>query len=119
MTEGRSRKRRARRPRVAAKLTQNPWSPLRLRYGPIELLSIDQIHAIHETALTILEEIGMRVLYPKARGHLAAAGCAIDEGAMQVRFDRAMVEELVAKAPAEFSLVSRNPERMIRSASEA
>jgi len=114
MTGGNARKRGARRPRAAAKLTQSPWSQLRLRYGPIELLSIDQIHAIHETALTILEEVGMRVLDPKARGHLASAGCTVDEGAMQVRFDRAMVDELVAKAPAKFSLTSRNPERNLK-----
>jgi trimethylamine--corrinoid protein Co-methyltransferase len=75
------------------------------------LLSIDQIHAIHGAALAILEEVGMRVLDPKARGRLAAAGCTVDEGAMQVRFDCAMVEELVARAPAKFSLASRNPER--------
>jgi trimethylamine--corrinoid protein Co-methyltransferase len=93
------------------KTAQLPWAQLRLRYDPIEILSGDQIHAIHETALTILEEIGMRVLEPKARGHLAGAGCTIDEGAMLARFDRAMLEELVAKAPAEFSLRSRNPER--------
>ena len=111
MAESRSRKRRTRRPRTAAKTIQSPWSQLRLRYGPIELLSADQIHAIHETALSILEEIGLRVLDPEARGRLAAAGCTIDEGAMQLRFDRAMVEELVAKAPAEFTLTSRNPER--------
>jgi len=113
VTRDRSRKRKARRPRTTAKLTQSPWSQLRLRYGPIELLSIDQIHAIHDGALTILEEIGMRVLDPNARARLAAAGCAIDEGAMQVRFDRGMVEELVNLAPAEFSLTSRNPERKL------
>jgi trimethylamine--corrinoid protein Co-methyltransferase len=111
MTEPGSRKRKPRRPYPAAKTPQIPWSQLRLHYDPIEILSIDQIQAIHETALTILEEIGMRVLEPSARGHLAAAGCAIDEGAMQVRFDRAMLEDLVARAPAEFSLTSRNPER--------
>ena len=86
MTRGNSRKRGIRRPRAAAKLTQSPWSQLRLLHGPIELLSIDQIHAIHGAALAILEEVGMRVLDPKARGRLAAAGCTVDEGAMQVRF---------------------------------
>ncbi len=111
MSRSESRTRRARRERVAEKPTQSPWAPLRLRYGPIELLSTDQVHAIHEAALSILEEIGMRVLDPQARARLAAAGCALDEGAMQVRFDRGMVEELVAKAPARFSLASRNPAR--------
>ncbi|MBW1843425.1 MAG: trimethylamine methyltransferase family protein, partial [Deltaproteobacteria bacterium] len=114
MTEPGSHKRRPRRPRTAAKAPQVPWSQLQLRYDPIEILSIDQIHAIHETALTILEEVGMRVLEPNARGYLATAGCKIDEGTMQARFDRAMVEELIARAPAEFSLTSRNPERNLQ-----
>ncbi|MBW2493214.1 MAG: trimethylamine methyltransferase family protein, partial [Deltaproteobacteria bacterium] len=109
-----SRKRRPRRPKALAKTAQLPWAQLRLRYDPIEVLSTDQIHAIHETALTVLEEVGMRVLEPRARGLLAAAGCAIDETAMQVRFDRALVEELVAKAPAEFELTARNPARKLQ-----
>jgi trimethylamine--corrinoid protein Co-methyltransferase len=108
------RKRKPRRPKAATRTVQNPWSQLRLRYDPIEVLSLDQIHAIHETALTILEEVGLRVLEPKARGLLAAAGCTVDEGAMQARFDRAMLEDLVAKAPAEFGLVARNPERNLQ-----
>jgi len=111
MTEVSERRRKSRRPKSGAKLIQSPWSPLRLHHGPVEILSSDQIHAIHETALSVLEEVGMRVLDPTARRHLAAAGCAIDESAMQVRFDRAMVEALVAKAPPEFSLIARNPER--------
>jgi len=111
VTDPGSRKRRPRRPKANATLPQLPWSQLQLRYGPIEVLSNDQIGAIHETALTVLEEIGMRVLDPTARERFAAAGCTVDQGAMQVRFDRAMVEELVANAPATFSLSSRNPER--------
>jgi len=111
MTEPGSRKRKPRRPKTAARIPQSPWSQLRLCYGPIEILSADQIEAIHETALTVLEEVGMRVLEPNARRHLAAAGCTVDESALQVRFDRAIVESLVAKAPAEFNLSSRNPER--------
>jgi len=108
------RKRKPRRPKTATRTVQNPWTQLRLRYDPIEVLSLDQIHAIHETALTILEEVGMRILEPKARGLLAAAGCRVDEGAMQARFDRGMIEEFVALAPAEFSLVARNPERNLQ-----
>ena len=114
MTEPGSRKRKPRRPKTAAKTAQLPWEQLRLRYDPIEILSIDQIHAIHATALSILEEVGMRVLEPKARGLLAAAGCKVDESAMLAHFDRAMVEEFVAKAPAEFSLTARNPERNLQ-----
>jgi trimethylamine--corrinoid protein Co-methyltransferase len=90
---------------------QAAWSPLELRYDPIEVLSIDHVQSIHETALTVLEDVGMRVLDPRARGLLAAAGCTVDESTMQARFDRAMIEERVAEAPSKFSLLARNPER--------
>ena len=40
---------------------------VQLPYRPIEILSADQVEAIHDTALTILEEIGMKVLEPTAR----------------------------------------------------
>jgi trimethylamine--corrinoid protein Co-methyltransferase len=111
MTERKSRKRTTRRLRPSGRVPQRPWSQLRRTYDPIEVLSSDQVEAIHQTGLEILEEIGMRVLDPQARGLLAGAGADVDEDAMQVRFDRAMVEELVAKAPAAFALSARNPER--------
>jgi len=114
MSEGKSRKRTARRPRPSGRTPQRPWSQLRLAYDPIEVLSSDQVEAIHDAGLGILEEIGMRVLDPKARGLLANAGADLDEGAMRVRFDRALVEELVAKAPEEFTLSARNPERNVK-----
>ena len=92
---------------------QRPWSQLRLPHDPIEVLTADQVEAIHEAALTILEEIGMRVLDASARALFARAGADVDEGAMQVRFDRGMIEELVAAAPAEFTLIARNPARNV------
>jgi len=92
---------------------QRPWSQLRLPYDPIEVLTADQVEAIHDAALTILEEIGMRVLDAKARALFARAGADVDEGTMQVRFDRGMIEALVATAPAEFTLIARNPERNV------
>jgi len=92
---------------------QRPWSQLRLPYDPIEVLTADQVEAIHDAALTILEEIGMRVLDAKARALFARAGADVDEGTMQVHFDRGMIEALVATAPAEFTLIARNPERNV------
>lgn len=108
--KGRSADRRsARRPTGVRSVPQRPWSQPRLPYAPIEILSADQIEAIHGAALTVLRDVGMRITEPKARGLLAAAGAAVDEDDMRVRFDPAMVEELVAKAPAEFTLSVRNP----------
>ena len=99
---------------TAAAITQQPWSQLRLSHGPIEILEAEDILAIHKTALTALEEIGMRVLEPRARALYKSAGAEVDEGEQQVRFDRAMIEELVAKVPSDFTLVARNPERTVK-----
>ena len=83
-------------------------------YAPIEILSADQVMAIHEAALTVLEEIGLRVLEPRAREFYRSAGAAIDESDMRVRFDGAMIMALLKTVPGEFSLAARNPERNLK-----
>ena len=92
-------RRRDRPTRTAGAITQRPWKQFSLPYEPIKILSADNVARIHDTALTILEEIGMKVLEPRARDHYARAGARIEPGEDRVRFDRAMVEELIAKAP--------------------
>ena len=102
-------KRRGRRRREAAVLTQLPWRSLRNPYAPIEVLSAEQIEAIHDTSMQILEEIGMDFLHPEAREILGRAGAEVEPGSERVRFDRGLIEEAVGHAPAEFTLHARNP----------
>ena len=64
--------------------------------------SQDQIEAIHDAALTVLEELGVRILHDDARKRLSAAGADVDEE--QIRFDRGLVERAIACTPAEFRL---------------
>ena len=66
--------------------------------------SDDQIGQIHETALTVLEELGVRVLHESARTLLAEAGADVRD--TQVHFPRTLVEAAIASAPAEFTLSS-------------
>jgi trimethylamine--corrinoid protein Co-methyltransferase len=73
------------------------------------VLSDDQVEQIHGSSLRLLAGTGMRVLHADARAVLAAAGCAVD--GVVVRFDPDLIDEAVAKAPREFSLRARNPER--------
>ena len=109
-----ARRRPGRAPREAGGIGQRPWKQLTRPYRPIEILSADQLAAIHEMALTILEEIGIRVLLPRARELYRRAGADVDEGEMRVRFDRAMVMERVSTAPSSFELRARNPERNLK-----
>ncbi|WP_119462496.1 trimethylamine methyltransferase family protein [Rhodospirillaceae bacterium SYSU D60014] len=92
-------------------LGQRPWRNLRNPYRPVEVLSADQVEAIHNASLRILEEIGMDFLDEDALAVLKRAGADVEPGTQRVRFDRGLVLESVAKAPSEFTLHARNPER--------
>jgi trimethylamine---corrinoid protein Co-methyltransferase len=74
-------------------------------------LTEEQLEAIHEQAIRILQEIGTEVLDDRARALLAEAGQTVED--TRVRWDRAFVEEMVARAPSSFTLHGRNPERTI------
>jgi trimethylamine--corrinoid protein Co-methyltransferase len=101
-----------RRPRrTAPGIRQLPWRRLVNPYRPIEILSADQVEAIHVASLRILDEIGMQVLGDRALDALGAAGARVDGATRMVRLDPGQVESLVALAPREFRLHARNPER--------
>ena len=80
----------------------------------LEILSADQIEAIHLASMDLLENHGMRVLHQGARSLLAQAGATEDHDSQMVRFDRAMVLECMSRAPSEFTLHARNPGKNFR-----
>ena len=79
-------------------------------YPPIKQFSDDQIEAIHEASLKVLEETGLRILSEEALNLYRSAGHKVtDEGV--VHFDRDLVLEQVALAPALITLRGRAPDR--------
>ena len=83
-------------------------------FRPLEVLSADQVEAIHVASLRILSEIGLECLGDRvARRVRRRGGAMVDRATRRVRLDPAQVEELVALAPREFTLHARNPERDI------
>ena len=96
--------RRPRRNRAEIGLAQPPFQRLRNPFRPFEILSADQIEAIHAASLQVLAEIGMNFLLPEARAILAAAGADVEPAAARVRFDPAFVEERIRTAPSAFTL---------------
>ena len=93
---------------------QLPWRRLVNRYAPIEILSADEIEAIHRASLRVLEELGIEFLDDEALDLLAKAGADVNRSDKMVRFDRGLIESTIAKAPAEFTLHARNPEHDLR-----
>jgi len=79
-----------------------------------ELLSADQLEAIHNASLTVLEEIGMDIMLPEARERMKAAGAHVTPGSERVRFDRGLIMDMIATVPKEFTLHARNPLRNVR-----
>jgi trimethylamine--corrinoid protein Co-methyltransferase len=82
-------------------------------FGPLKVFSDDHVEAMHRMALRILEELGMRVLLPEARGIFAAAGAEVDEASQMVRLERGLVEGAMAGAPPEVALVARDDNRSV------
>ncbi len=115
MTDEPRKRRDGARPRrsTSAALPQLPWQAVRNPYPPMELLSADQLEAIHVTSLRILEELGIELMSPRARALLRAAGATVDESCGNVRLDRELVAKALSTAPSSFSLTPRNPERRI------
>jgi trimethylamine--corrinoid protein Co-methyltransferase len=79
-----------------------------------ELLSADQLEAVHNASLTVLEEIGMDVMLPEARAIMKAHGAHVVEGSERVRFDRGLIMDMIATVPKEFTLHARNPMRHVK-----
>ncbi len=79
----------------------------------MEVLSADQLEAIHLTSLRILEELGMEVMSPRALSLLRAGGAQVDSEARTARLDRGLVERALGSAPQVFALTPRNADRRV------
>jgi trimethylamine--corrinoid protein Co-methyltransferase len=79
----------------------------------MEVLSADQLEAIHLTSLRILEELGIEVISPRARAVFEAAGAEVDAEARTVRLDRGLVERALKSAPSSFVLTPRNADKCV------
>ena len=103
--------------RRAGGVPRLPWRPVVNPFTPLEVLSADQVEAIHRAGLRILRDVGMEVLGAGALDRFERAGVSVarESGARaaagRVRLDPAHVEALVALAPARFEIRARNPGR--------
>jgi len=96
-----------------SQVPQIPWQDVLNPYPPMEVLSAEQLEAIHQTSLRILEELGIEVMSPRALAVLAAAGANVEHSTGTVRLDRGLIDSALATAPSSFTLTPRNPARRI------
>ena len=116
-TPERAGRRRGRRG-AGAEATPTPRRSLLYRrlenpFPPIELLRPEQVVQIHEAALALLRDQGIKVLLDEARDVFRAGGAHVDEETQLARFDDDLVAHALASAPSTFELVGRAPERTV------
>jgi len=71
------------------------------------LLTQEQVEKIHEGALEILEEVGLKVRFEPARELFKQHGCSVD--GERVKFPRAIVEKYRKMVPPSFTFHARDP----------
>ncbi|WP_406648046.1 trimethylamine methyltransferase family protein [Aliisedimentitalea scapharcae] len=96
-----SRRRGRDRAREAAASPQRKvdYRNLKNPFPPMNAFTEDRIEALHEASMTVLEELGIKVLLPEARRLFRAGGARVDETSEMVFIGRDMVEAALSTAP--------------------
>jgi trimethylamine--corrinoid protein Co-methyltransferase len=110
MTERRSARRGQ---RAASPLLQLPFRQLRNPFQPLEILAPEQVEKLHDASMRLLEETGLLMMDAETLSLWEAAGAQVDHASQNVRLDRGLVLELVAKAPRSFVWRARDPAKSI------
>lgn len=81
---------------------------------PLNMLTEEQIEAIHKATLDVLEETGVRVEYKKALKLFEKNDCKVDYDEMQVRIPPSVAEECLRRCPSSFRWKARDPRDGVR-----
>ncbi|MBN1292400.1 MAG: trimethylamine methyltransferase family protein, partial [Candidatus Latescibacteria bacterium] len=71
-------------------------------FGKIKVLTDTEMQLVHNTALDILEQIGMKIYHSEARKILREYGCQVNEKSLMVKFPYDLVENSVKKMRKDF-----------------
>lgn len=76
-----------------------------------EYFTDDEVSQIHQATMRVLEEVGVYFGYAPALEVFKKAGCRVE--GERVYFSPAFVEQQVARAPSQFTLYARNPDKNV------
>lgn len=99
--------------RRGAGIYQNPFGQLRNPFRPFAPASADEIEAIHQATLAILERIGIKFFLKEARDIFRRAGALVDEDSQLVRMGGDIVEQALATATGDLTFHTYNPGRTV------
>jgi len=81
---------------------------------PQGVFSEDEVESLHQTALRVLSELGIKVLDADARAVFKAAGASVDTDSQIVRVGPEIVAAALASAPKRIDLKAIDPARDVR-----
>ncbi len=90
-------------------INSHSYKKLEHIFSPQNILSADCVAQIHENALNLLQNLGIRILLPEARDLLIKEGAKVDDSEL-IFFPREMVLSAITTAPKKYSLRAPNPE---------
>ncbi|MBS3791030.1 MAG: trimethylamine methyltransferase family protein [Candidatus Bipolaricaulota bacterium] len=79
-----------------------------IRGGQLNLVSREKVKTIHQAALRILDEKGIKVEDPESRQILDENGCRVDPESHVVEFPPEIVKDSLEKAPSSFTMGARD-----------
>ena len=110
-SRGRTSRRRRARSGGDTPQRQTNYRQLRNPFPQMAVFSDDQIAAMHDTALQMLQELGIKVLLPEARQIFARAGARVDETTQMVYLGRDIIAEALSTAPRSITARAATRER--------
>lgn len=78
------------------------------RFKPLEILTEEQVEAIHKGTLEVLWVTGVMVDHERALKLFESNGCKVDHEEMRVRIPPDLVEECLRRAPSNFHTKARD-----------
>ena len=107
-----TRRKRSRRSKNAGKaaksaINQLAWRQPRRHFKPVDLISQDQLEAIHDASMEILEDIGLEIVNDEACAIFRSAGASVD--GHHIKIGRDIIAEALNTVPAQFTFHARNP----------
>jgi len=83
------------------------------KFRPVELLTEEEVEAIHRGTLEVLWQTGVRMEHERALKLLDRNGCKVDYHEMRVRIPPALVEESLRKCPSSFHAQARDDKKSL------
>ena len=84
------------------------------RFKPVDVLSEQELSAIHQGALEILETCGANVRQEKTLKLLEEAGCRVEYDAQLAHISAGLAEECLRSVPSSYTIKAREPKNDVR-----